>query len=452
MRTAQARFTRNASKKATDALRRLVRPRPIGAVPLPPLCLTTSPLYPYRNGGDARAISESSWPRADVPRAGRNHVPRVTRSRGLYGAGGIVIGCALILASFRPPALWVERAYANGLYPALDRAIRSVTGPVPFCVGDVLFVVAVGGLLTYWTLTLSRARRERRGDVLVRVGRALFWTFATLGAIYIWFEIGWALNYSRVPLTDKIVVHPARTNAVAIDVYADHVIDALSRDAVAAHREYAAQRGDPSGDRFIARLEPSFEATIHRLGDDAGFAPVRIKPTMFQPFFAMSGTSGFTDPWTHEVNLDAGAFFFERPMYYAHEWAHIAGFTDESEANFISAVACTRSRDPLLNYSGWMLVWFNLPPDAHVTHRIARLAYNDIAAVRARYFARINRRVAGASRAAYDHYLRSNHVTAGYASYGLFVRWMTGADFDASGLPIVEPTPAPDLRRARRAP
>ncbi len=359
-----------------------------------------------------------------------------------YPFESAVIAAALALALVRPPASWVEHRYANGTYPAIDRAIRSVTAPIPVCAGDVLFVLVTLALLTYWSVTLAGPRSIGAG-LPRRAGRAALRTLAVLALVFVWFQIGWALNYSRVPLADKIIVHPERTDAAVVERFANHVVDELSREAAPAHHEYAASTlRDPDGqDLFVARLEPSFEATINRLGDVAAFAPVRVKPTMFQPFFAMSGTSGFTDPWTHEVNIDAGAFFFERPMYYAHEWAHIAGFTDESEANFISAIACTRSRDSLLMYSGWMLVWFNLPQDVHVTHRVSRLAYDDLVAVRARYLGRMNRQVASASRTAYDHYLKSNHVTAGYASYHLFVRWMTGADFDASGLPIVKPTP-----------
>ena len=169
----------------------------------------------------------------------------------------------------------------------------------------------------------------------------------------------------------------------------------------------------------------------------ATFAPPHIKPTLFQPLMELSATSGFTDPWTHEINVDAGAFAFERPAYYAHEWAHLAGFTDEAEANFISVLACTNSHDPLLAYAGWLLVWFNLPANVHITHRIDRLAYDDIAAIRARYLRHMNRSVAHVQEVAYDKYLKSNRVRAGYDSYRLFIRWMTGADFDAAGLPRV---------------
>ena len=339
----------------------------------------------------------------------------------------VAIAVALGVATLRPAPRWVETHYANGVYPAIDRAVRAVTGPLPFCLGDVLFVVAVVCLIAYWTTVVRRARA--RG--VRRLLRGAVRTLAVACVIFIWFEISWAYNYSRVPLAAKIVVHDERTNETTVARFANRLVDELSRDAPAAHRE----RLDDAA--MKAHLVASFDAAIARLGDDAIFAPPRVKPTLFQPFFEMTGTSGFTDPWTHEINVDAGAFAYERPMYYAHEWAHIAGFTDESEANFIAVLACTNARDPVLRYSGWLLVWFNLPQNVRLTHRLSTLAYRDIVAVRARYLAHVNAPVAHASYVAYDRYLRSNHVRAGYASYRLFIRWMTAADFDRSGLPMV---------------
>ena len=246
-----------------------------------------------------------------------------------------------------------------------------------------------------------------------------------------WFTLSWGYGYSRVPLADKIPLHNERTNEDTVGRFADRVNDELSRDADPAHAH-------PLDMATVGeRLVPTFEATIHRLGNRSAFAPPHVKPTMFQPLMQASATTGFTDPWTHEVNVDASLFFFERPAVYAHEWAHLSGFNDEAEANFISVIACTTSNDPLLKYSGWLLVWENLPENVHLTHTMGKTAYDDIMAIRARFKQNVNEHVERASRTAYDTYLKRNHVKAGYDSYHLFIRWMTGADFDRHGLPIV---------------
>ena len=349
------------------------------------------------------------------------------KDRYAVGVEVATIAVAVAMRLYTPQAAWIEVHYSNGAYPLIDRVVRALTGPLPFCLGDVLLVIAVAWLVRYWVVAVRRARGSRWATA----GRILLRTFAIACAIFVWFEASWAFGYVRVPLADKIPVHNERTDEDSVGRFADRVNDELSRDADAAH-------ADMLGDEEVARrLIPTFEATIHRLGDRASFAPPRIKPTMFQPMLQASATTGFTDPWTHEVNLDASLFFFERPSVYAHEWAHVSGFNDEAEANFISVIACTTSHDPLLRYSGWLLVWENLPKDVHLTHTMGKTAYDDIMAIRARFDRNVNKQVEHVSRVAYDNYLKSNHVKAGFASYQLFIRWMTGADFDRSGLPIV---------------
>ena len=364
-------------------------------------------------------------------RFGSHGKRRLPTAHSIMRAGlvsdALAIACALAVKLATPSPGWIEAHYSNGVYPLIDRSVRAVTGGVPVCAGDVLLVVVIVWFTSYAVAALRRARKAR----LAALARIALRAIALGCALFVWFVFSWGYGYSRIPLADKIVVHDARTNEDTVSHFADRVVDALSRDARAAHR---VRRSDAENGR---RLAASFEAAIHRLGDTAAFPPPRVKPTIFQPLMELSATSGFTDPWTHEVNLDASAFPYERPAYYAHEWAHIAGFTDEAEANFIAVLACTNSHDSALAYSGWLLVWFNLPANVHVTHRISRLAYDDIVAIRARVLHQMNRRVVSAQHVAYDRYLKSNHVKAGYDSYRLFVRWMTGADFDAGGLPRV---------------
>ncbi|MBD5633799.1 MAG: DUF3810 family protein [Candidatus Eremiobacteraeota bacterium] len=353
------------------------------------------------------------------------------RLRRSFLVDAIAIVAAIAVRLGTPPPSWIEAHYANGAYPAIDRAVRALTGPIPIDVGDVLLAIAIASLVRYWIVEAKRGRRNLP-STLARIASR---TLAVACGIYVWFMFSWAFDYSRIPLSEKLALHEERTGEDSVNRFADRITDELTRAAPAAHRERI------SDAEVAVRLEPTFERTIRRLGDVATFAPPRIKPTVFQPLLQASATTGFTDPWTHEVNVDSSLFFFERPAIFAHEWSHVSGFNDEAEANFISVIACTTSGDPLLRYSGLLLVWENLPQGVHLTHRMGRLAYDDLMAIRARYVRNVNARVEHAGRAAYDGYLKSNHVKAGYASYGLFIRWMTAADFDRSGLPIVRSAP-----------
>ncbi len=348
----------------------------------------------------------------------------------LVAVDAVAIVVAIDLRIFVPSANWIERHYSNGYYPRIDEAIRAISQPLPFSLGDALLIVLLVTVLTWWLDTVRLAIRKRS---MGRIGLALLRIAGIGAAIFIWFMVAWAYNYDRVPVSAKIILHNERTTEDSVAAYADHVVDELNSNAQGAHDE-----GLLAVSELSARLTPTFEATIRRLGSATAYSAPPVKPTVFQLVMQASGSDGFMDPWTHELNLDQTLSAYERPAIYAHEWGHLAGFADESEANFIAVLSCTNSGDPLLRYSGWLLTWFNLPSNVHVTHGFSPMVAADVEAIRRRYQRQVNPTVEHAQRTAYNAYLHANHVKAGYASYEYFVRWLTGAEFDQNGLPAVK--------------
>jgi hypothetical protein len=345
----------------------------------------------------------------------------------------VLIAVAALLHPLTPAAAIVERYYTNGFYPAWDTIVRAVTDRIPFSLDDLLLPALVISLAVLW---ITRARGAAAGRRRYVLARTLLDTGAIFAAIFIWFMVSWAFNYSRVPVNQKMVLHKERTGVDSVTALANHTIDMLNANVVAAHAESLDDA------QMFAALEPTFYPTIHRLGDRATFAPTPIKPTLFEALMRATATFGFTDPWTHEINLSTGLFPYERPASYAHEWSHLSGFADESEANFIAAVSCTRSKDAALRYSGWMLIWFNLPSSIRVTHHPVAAVLADARAIEERYRRETKPRVARMQRAVYNSYLHANNVKAGYNSYQLFVQLLTAGEFDGDGLPVVKPTPA----------
>ena len=275
------------------------------------------------------------------------------RARGFVWDAAIVV-VAVAVALWHPAAPWVEANYTNGFYSRLDPVLQAITRPLPFALGDALLVAFALLLVAMWAVVLWRGGRRGAGR---RVLRLLARTLALLAVLYLWFEGFWGLNYDRVPVNDKVIVRRSAVDTQHVDAYADHVLEMLDANVVAAHEN------PPGDDDVQAALQPTFEAAIARLGDQHAFGLPSVKPTIFNGMLGSTGDSGFMDPWTHEVNLYTGQLFFERPATFAHEWAHAAGFADESEANYVSVLACINSPLAVARYSGWLLVWFNMPSD-----------------------------------------------------------------------------------------
>jgi hypothetical protein len=330
----------------------------------------------------------------------------------------IAVVCALVPT----PAATVERVYSRGMYPAIQRAATTVSNRVPFALLDV----AVGVLLLVGAaLFVVRTRR-----VGIR-GTARFAAWAATGIaalIYLWFLGMWGLNYRRVPLEQKLDYDRSRlTRAAAID---------FANMAVAqANAEYAARRIDTAD---IGSLQRSFAEAQRALGADRVAVTGIPKRSLLNLYFRRAAIDGMTDPFFLEIIVNPDVLEFERPFVLAHEWAHLAGYADEAEANFVAWVTCIRADAPS-RYSGWLAAYQHglaaVPrPDRQGLTRLDPGPVEDLRAMAARY-ARSSPVVRNAARGVYDEYLRANRVAEGIASYDAVVRLMIGTRFDADGKP-----------------
>lgn len=138
-----------------------------------------------------------------------------------------------------------------------------------------------------------------------------------------------------------------------------------------------------------------------------------------------------TDPFFLETLIASDILPFERPHVVAHEWAHLAGFTDEGEANFIGWLTCVHGTPPQ-QYSGWLFLYSEvlagLPRERaqSVSARLSAGPRTDLQALRDRSLREVNPRVSGAGWLVYDQYLKANRVEAGTASYAQVVQLVLG--------------------------
>ena len=74
--------------------------------------------------------------------------------------------------------------------------------------------------------------------------------------------------------------------------------------------------------------------------------PGRPKRSLIDFYFRRVAVDGMTDPFFLETLANQGLLPFERPFVVAHEWGHLAGYADESEANFLAWLICQRGEEP----------------------------------------------------------------------------------------------------------
>ena len=343
----------------------------------------------------------------------------------------IVVAAIIALAPL--PRHAVERTYARGLYPIIQPRLTALSNQTPFAWFDVLVVAAACALIALWTIRL----RRRRDGIARTIGAATLDTAAVAAVLYLWFLAAWGFNYQRQPLREQLDYREDRITRGALLQLAGHTIDSLN----ALHGEAHAAGWPDAG----ASPEPLLRAFVQVQRDLAltwTVRPGRPKRTLFNFYFTRVSIDGMTGPFFLETLANDTLLPFERAATLAHEWSHLAGYADESEANFIGWLVCMRAPAPI-QYSGWLSLYGTivgaLPRSDRddITRRLEEGPRADLRAVSERIRRHAIPVASRAGYALYDRFLKANRVEAGVRSYGEVLRLLLGTKFNDDGSPVL---------------
>ena len=360
----------------------------------------------------------------------------VARSVVVLNRWRLLVLAAAAAAAFVPvsPDL-VEELYSNGLYPPLQAFITSWSNRTPLALFDVLIAAVVVGWAALLVRDLS-ASRSRWIRVLVPMAVRTA-TFAA--ALYLVFLVTWGLNYRRVPLEEKLQLDSrAVTPQAAVDL-AIMAVSELNR---------LAPGGRPAAEAAVSRIDPAlaraFEEAQRQLGAGRLALPGRPKRTLLDGYFRAASVDGMTDPYFLETMAQSALLPVERPMVVAHEWAHLAGFADEGEANFVGWLTCLRGDEPA-RYSGWLFLYSETAQGLGATDRarvsalLGPATRADLTAIAQRMRAQTSPTVSAVGWRVYDQYLRANGIEQGTRSYTDVVRLVLGTQLGSSARAAVTP-------------
>lgn len=342
----------------------------------------------------------------------------------------LVLAALAALAPVSPDA--IERWFSTGVYPVIQHALTPVANALPFAWLDVLVLAACLAVLVILVRAVRRAQQSRRAAPVLR---ALALLATTGAAVYLVFLLLWGFNYRRVPMSARLVVEPGPPAADAVLALGREAASQLNTLHADAHRAGWVQ---PIDDR---QLRQAFVDVQRMLTDAPAATPGRLKATFFGPYFRWTGVDGMINPFGLEVLSNPDLLDFERPFIAAHEWAHLAGYADESEASFVGWLTCMQAGVPA-RYSGWLFLYWQTNSEVDAAAR-ARLSpalaagpRQDIAAIvqRLQRGQRPWLRMAGWR--VYDQYLKANRVEEGVRSYGAVVTLILRARFGPGWVPL----------------
>ena len=347
----------------------------------------------------------------------RLRVPRRARAaqsdHGSLLRPGIVAAAAVILWLAPIPAGFIEQRYSRGVYAVWQRIATMLSNFIPIALFDLLLAGAAALLLVI-AVRARRARSWRYGGARVLL---------VAGVAALWCQLAWGLNYRRTPIADTMKLDVAGQKA-----------DVLERFALAAARMTASSadqldRENPlTPSRVLADLTSGFAKAQTLAGQPRHARPGRPKRSLFDFYYRWAAIDGVTNPFIPETIVVSGLTPAEIYMTVAHEWAHLAGYASEDEANFVGWLACLEAGGGP-RYNAWLFALTKAAGAAPPEKRRAWLAQagpvgaGDLAAIRARY-EKSSPAVRNAASAAYDQFLRANRVEGGIESYDAVLRLM----------------------------
>lgn len=345
---------------------------------------------------------------------------------------GLVALAAVAAVAPTSPA-WIESVYSRGVYLSLQRVITSASNLTRVAVLDVLLGFAIVAAAIWLVARIRRRGSSGWGGTLVRIAGD---TLVTAACVYLVFLAVWGLNYRRQSLRATLDFDETRVTRDALGALLNRAVDELNALHGPAHgREW------PSLDAMPAALAPAFDEAQRRLGLPRTAMIGRPKSSLLSWYFQGAAIDGMTDPFALEVIVNPEVLPFERPAVLAHEWAHLAGFADESEASFVGWLACVQGGEQA-RYSAWLSLFLHLASDVPADEyraameKLDRGARDDVRAI----VARVRRSVPivrTAARRVYDGYLKANRVESGVKSYDEVVALVAGTRFDAAGRPLL---------------
>ena len=272
-------------------------------------------------------------------------------------------------------------------------------------------------------------------------------TLATILAVgWLLFLAAWGWHYQVPTLETRLAIDPDELSAARGERFARATVGLLNALHGPAHAE-----GWPTLQQLPETLTPRLANVLAPLG--VHHVPALAVPrwTVFDRYFRWAGVDGMTNPYGLEVLMNSRVLPVERPALAAHEYAHLAGFADESDASVVAWLAC-RDGGANLQYSAALAVLPHLlqglPREVRrrVTEELGDGPRQDLQAIAAR-LSEQRPLVQAFAWQTYDRFLKANRVGEGVARYDAVARVLIAVGDPVTGRLRRLPSAWPSSRR-----
>jgi hypothetical protein len=248
-----------------------------------------------------------------------------------------------------------------------------------------------------------------------------------IGAVLFFFLVLWGFNYARVPLEKTIGIEVRELDKNEIRQEADYIM----KKTVALRNQIKGKDSSEftQQELFPKDLESEMRACLVQVLEEFGYPTYgKVRGREIYPKGLLYGfnSSGVYLPFSGEGHIESALHIVQKPFTMAHEMAHGYGFGDEGTCNFLGYLACLKSKNLAVQYSGFIsyyrYVIGQLDKEYYLklTSTIDRGLYNDLKAIREAY-RKYGEFIPGLQELTYEAYLQMQGIEDGLMNYDRMV-------------------------------
>ena len=314
--------------------------------------------------------------------------------------------------------------YSTNIYPFWVNTIGRFFGIAPFSVAEILLYLLV--VLFLGSIAFTIIKIITRKEKILWFFRWLTSIILLMSILMLSFILNAGINYHRDPFV--------QISGLEVEEYSvEELLMVASWLTVRVNETGQLVPRNEYGEMVLtADVASTSVEAMRSLGNDFsvlyGFYPPP-KPIQNSWLLSIMQVSGIYIPFTIEGNYNRDMPSHNIPFTATHELAHVRGFMQEEEANFIAFLACIGSEEVEFQYSGYLLSWIYVRNalrrvDSDAAAGIYELLYEgvrkDLQANRT-FWAQFEGPISDLQTRVNDAYLRANAQPEGVRSYGMMV-------------------------------
>jgi hypothetical protein len=243
---------------------------------------------------------------------------------------------------------FIDRFYANGLYPVIAGILRFLFGWLPFSIGDILYAFLIFLTIRFVYRLVTNKNKSRT--------KLVFQFFAGVSVFYFCFYLFWGLNYSRTPVAAHMELITEEFDIDKLEAVTKKILFQTSK----LHGQLASHDSLPvivpySTDKILHLTKDGYDKLGSKF-EQFTYKRTSLKPSLFSLPLTYMGFSGYFNPLSGESQVDDMIPKISLLFTSSHEVAHQLGIASEKEANFIGFLAAAYHDDLYFQYAAHLFV------------------------------------------------------------------------------------------------